>query len=174
MNPAAPPPVTPWYRQLWPWLLMSMPATAIVAGAITLWLALSTNNSLVVDDYYREGKAINLTLARDKQAEQLGLHAELHRQPDGSASLSLSRASPGALPPFVTVLLVHATRSELDRKLSLAAGGMPGEYVTQQTDLPSTGRWNIMIEDPERNWRLVASANGLEQPIQFGSNNKPR
>ena len=84
------------------------------------------------------------------------------------------RASPGALPPFVTVLLIHATRSELDRRLSLAAGATPGEYVTQQMEMPSTGRWNIVIEDPERNWRLVSSANGLEQPVQFGSKAKQR
>ncbi len=73
-------PPKPWYRQLWPWLLMSMPAAAIVGGAVTFWLAATSNNALVVDDYYREGKAINLALARDRSAAQMGLAGELTRQ----------------------------------------------------------------------------------------------
>ena len=29
----------PWWRQLWPWLLISGPALAIVGCIITIWLA---------------------------------------------------------------------------------------------------------------------------------------
>ena len=65
--------VTPWYRQRWPWLLMIMPATAMFGGIFTWWLAANANNSMVVDDYYREGRAINQQLARDDRATQLGL-----------------------------------------------------------------------------------------------------
>ena len=32
----------PWWRQLWPWLLISGPAAAIVACAITIWLDVNT------------------------------------------------------------------------------------------------------------------------------------
>jgi hypothetical protein len=45
---------------------MLMPATALFGGIATFWLAATTNNALVVDDYYREGKAINQQLARDQ------------------------------------------------------------------------------------------------------------
>jgi hypothetical protein len=31
--------IKPWWRQLWPWLLISGPAAAMVACAITIWLA---------------------------------------------------------------------------------------------------------------------------------------
>ena len=41
---------TPWYKERWTWLLMLMPATAIVAGGITLWLAITTFDGLVTDD----------------------------------------------------------------------------------------------------------------------------
>jgi len=29
----------PWWRQLWPWLLISGPALAAVGCAVTIWLA---------------------------------------------------------------------------------------------------------------------------------------
>jgi len=161
-------PPAPWYRQLWPWLLMLMPGLALVGGAVTFWLALSTNNALVVDDYYREGRAINQQLARDRAAGQLGLAGELRRDGEGGAHLTLSVASHAALPPFVTLRLVHATRAELDRVVSLAAAGA-GVYVATGARLPDSGRWNVMVEDPERRWRLVATSSGFGAPVVFGT-----
>lgn len=51
--------IKPWYRYGWPWFLMSFPAMAVVLGFHLLYLAMNTNNSLVVDDYYKQGKGIN-------------------------------------------------------------------------------------------------------------------
>jgi hypothetical protein len=30
----------PWYKQFWPWILIALPASAVIACAITLWLVL--------------------------------------------------------------------------------------------------------------------------------------
>ncbi|CAM3757442.1 hypothetical protein [Polynucleobacter brandtiae] len=43
--------IKPWWRQLWPWLLISGPAVAMIACAITIWLALN----LYVDKPLRQG-----------------------------------------------------------------------------------------------------------------------
>lgn len=159
------PPPVPWYRQLWPWLLMLMPATALVGGVITFWLAATANNSLVVDDYYREGRAINLQLARDREAQAMGLSATLSGLP-GGAQLRLASSTNATLPPFVTLQVLHATRSELDRTLTLAATG-GGMYRSQQQELPLDGRWNVLIEDPDRKWRLTGSATGFSRPLEI-------
>jgi hypothetical protein len=68
---------TPWYKERWTWLLMLMPATAIVAGGITLWLAIKSFDGLVTDDYYKQGLAINQTLARANTAQDMGLLARV-------------------------------------------------------------------------------------------------
>ncbi len=31
----------PWWKQMWPWLLISGPAVAIMGCAITIWLAVN-------------------------------------------------------------------------------------------------------------------------------------
>ncbi len=157
------PPPPPWYRQLWPWLLMLAPATALVGGVITFWLAASTNNSMVVDDYYREGRAINMQLARDRAAQSMGLSGALERVPGGT-TLRLESTANAPLPPFVTLHLLHATRSELDATLTLAAEG-GGLYRSRQHELPQSGRWNVSIEDPDRHWRLTGSADGFARPL---------
>jgi hypothetical protein len=157
----------PWYRQPWPWLLMSMPLAALVGGAITLWLALTSNHALVVDDYYREGKAINLELARDSEATRLGLAATLATGADGSAMLTITAGDVAALPPFVTMRWIHATQAEQDHNMALAAKS-PGIY-TSADSIPQNGRWNIVLEDPDRRWRLVAKAKGSGNSVAFSS-----
>jgi len=32
--------VKPWYRQFWPWLLIGLPASAVLGCAVTIWLVL--------------------------------------------------------------------------------------------------------------------------------------
>jgi len=165
------PPAVPWYRQLWPWLLISLPASAVVAGFITLWLATTTNNALVVDDYYKEGKAINLQLARDRVASDMGLSGTLRRAPDGSALLELASAGGSPLPDAIVLRLVHATRAEQDLKMSLQAV-RAGVYAATGTTLPQAGRWNVHVEDPGSSWRLVASTTGFDAPLKLAADPK--
>ena len=58
-------PILPWYRQFWPWAIISIPATTVVACAIMITLAILSDDGLVSDDYYREGLAINKRLNAD-------------------------------------------------------------------------------------------------------------
>ncbi len=67
----------PWYRQLWPWLLISGPAAVLVAGAVTTWIAFASADGPVVEDYYKQGMAVNKVLAREERAAQLGLSVDL-------------------------------------------------------------------------------------------------
>lgn len=39
----------PWYRQFWPWFLIGIPFLTVVASGVTLWLAISNPDTLVVD-----------------------------------------------------------------------------------------------------------------------------
>jgi hypothetical protein len=43
----------PWYRQFWPWFIIALPASAVIASFITLWLAISNPVQMVVteEDY---------------------------------------------------------------------------------------------------------------------------
>ena len=40
----------PWYRQFWPWFIIALPASVVVASFITLWLAISNPDHLVIED----------------------------------------------------------------------------------------------------------------------------
>ena len=61
----------PWYRQFWPWVLISIPATTVVACMVMISLAVMSDDGLVSDNYYREGLAINDKLAPAKKGISL-------------------------------------------------------------------------------------------------------
>ena len=48
----------PWYKEPWPWVAIAIPGAAVIMGVITLYLALSNPDYLVVDEEeYREIKS---------------------------------------------------------------------------------------------------------------------
>ena len=52
------PDIRPWFREPWVWLIIALPATAIVGCAITIWLAITRPDYVVVDDVeYRQIKS---------------------------------------------------------------------------------------------------------------------
>lgn len=142
---------TPWYRQRWPWLLMVMPVTAMILGFMLLYLAITTNDGLVVDDYYRQGRAIDQTMARSAHAAELGLAADVNLRA-GEVRLRLSAAEGVTLPRGIVVTFIHPTRAGFDQVLRLEAG-YAGEYAGPVAPLMA-GRWHVQIEDDARAWRL--------------------
>ncbi|HJY76427.1 MAG TPA: FixH family protein [Burkholderiales bacterium] len=138
----------PWYRQLWPWLLISGPAAVLVAGAVTIWIAFASADGLVAEDYYKQGMAVNKILAREERASALGISLE--------ATLNGSKISiqlHGATPEALFVHLAHATRAGHDQRLRLAPV-RPGVYEAELSELPA-GHWHIVVEDPRASWRIV-------------------
>ena len=138
----------PWYRQRWPWILMSGPAIVLVAGVITTWIAFDSADGLVADDYYRKGLAINKVIAREEKARSLGLTADI----DSSGGRLRVRLA-GDAPEAIFAHLVHATRSGFDARLRLARGA-DGLYEAALPALPP-GRWRLALEDPRGSWRIA-------------------
>ena len=138
----------PWYREPWPWILMSGPAAVVVAGAATFWIAFDSADGLVADDYYKRGLAINQVLGREENARRLGVRARIE-----SAHGRLRVALAGAAQEALFAQLAHATRAGHDVRLRLALLA-PGVYEAELPPL-AAGRWSVVLEDPRREWRVV-------------------
>jgi hypothetical protein len=61
-------PEPPWYRQFWPWFIIALPASAVIASLITFYLAVSRPDHLVVED--EEYRLLNSEL-KGQAAEQV-------------------------------------------------------------------------------------------------------
>jgi len=40
----------PWYKEPWPWVAIAIPAAAVIMGFVTLYLAITRPDYLVVED----------------------------------------------------------------------------------------------------------------------------
>jgi len=159
----------PWYREPWPWIIMSGPAVVVVAGFVTLWLAVTTSDGLVVQDYYKEGLAINRVFAREDAAERLGIAAEVEPAHGALRVILAGRASP----PALFVRLAHATRAGFDVTLRLARGA-DGSYRAALPPALPAGHWHVSIEDPRRIWRVAGVWTGAFAPFRLDPEHQRR
>jgi hypothetical protein len=143
----------PWYRQGWPWFLLLLPASVVVASFVTLWIAASNPQSLVRGDYYRDGLALNRNLANAEAARERGLAAEL--TVDGSnQTLVLSMKSDTTLPQTLQLDLLHPTDAAMDRTVILTRRA-DGLYVGRLEAIPVGRRYLQLGEaDDPSGWVL--------------------
>jgi uncharacterized protein len=152
---------TPWYREPWPWLLMSGPAIVVVAGIFTAYLAVRSHDGLVVDDYYKQGLAVNKDLSRDIAAKTAGYSAvAIIDASKGRVTLTLQH-SPASFKDL-TLTLSRATASGRDQRISLQRANQRNGENTFIGALKSlepleSGKWYVTLDDPSRSWRLLTS-----------------
>ncbi len=68
MSPAAPATAKPWWKFGHVWMLIAGPAIVVVAGFVTLWLAIRQPDPVIAEDYYRRGVEINQTLSHPEKS----------------------------------------------------------------------------------------------------------
>jgi hypothetical protein len=144
---------SPWYTHRWPWLLMLGPASVVVAGSFATWLALGHPDAMVVDDYYKQGKAINQDLRRDRVASAMGLALTLGYE-GGRLSGRIASAGRPLATPF-TIHLAHPTLPQRDMALPVAPGP-DGAFSIPLPVLEHT-HWQLVAEGRQHDWRLVRS-----------------
>ncbi len=142
----------PWYKEPWPWIIMAGPFAVIVAGAITIWLAMTSFDGMVEDDYYKQGLAVNQRIHRDRMAEQLGLRAEVMRN-GTMLRVILTSQQQMPLPGQLNFRFSHPTRGGMDQTVVLNHEGQGFYSGALATDV--SGRWHVFLEDQELNWRLL-------------------
>ena len=154
-----------WYRQPMVWMVIAIPASAVIVGMAQLTISILTFDGLVEDDYYKKGIDINEVLARDEFAMEKGIKAQV--QIDGETGIvvvALSNSEDYMFPDDLGLALLHPTQSKKDVKLLLSKGP-DGRYYSELLEPLSDGRWYFRVS--EANWRLQKlinwpSANSFE------------
>ncbi len=84
---------TPWYKQFWPWFLILVPLSSMIFSLNYAKLAVTTDNDLVVDEYYKEGRVINTRLDKIELAQTLNISTFLNINGD-SVALTFNSGAP--------------------------------------------------------------------------------
>lgn len=140
---------TSWYKEPWAWLVFILPGISIISGTSILIIANTNPDSLVVGDYYKEGKAINRKLEKVRLAQKLGMkfglkmsNKELIIKPEGIEKTF----------PLLNVSFYHPTQEEKDFQLSLTPDGN-GSF-RQRFDEDIKGKWRVTLTSFENTWQI--------------------
>ncbi len=139
----------PWYKQFWPWFLIILPLCAVIASVNLLYLAIANKDSLVSEDYYKDGKRINMDLKKIKYAKQLGLQFEMLVDEN---TLAITQHGGDAYAAALNVEFFHPTIKDRDFTKLVTAGG--DQVYRIELDAPITGSWEVRLDGFDRKWRI--------------------
>ncbi|ASP47181.1 FixH family protein [Cognaticolwellia beringensis] len=142
---------TSWYQEPWAWLVFILPFTAVVAGIATFIIANTDPDPLVVGDYYKKGKAINLELGKIKQAQKLGMSFGLKLVDD---QLVIRPTGIEKEFPILNVNFYHPTLAQRDFYLALTADGNGNFTHYFEADQNVSGKWRVTISSFENDWKI--------------------
>lgn len=145
-----------WYKQFWPWALIALPASAVIASLFTAYLAAHKPDALVADDYYKAGLAINKELAAQRSASQMGINAQVHIDTATSLIFIELHGNFTAPPDSLLLRLIHPTLSGQDLSLTLNRH-TDGHYSAtwpMQNIAHNPIRWQALLTDTTRHWEI--------------------
>jgi hypothetical protein len=156
-----------WYREPWPWIVMSGPAVAVVASFVSAYLAVHGADPVIDENYYQHGLQINGELARVQQAGEMRLRTDLElsgvRRGD---DVRVQVSSPELVhDTAVRIRLIHQGGAFTER--SAVLGRVPGttgvaSFYGQWLQAPddaltiAAGKWRAVIEGS--NWQIEGPA----------------
>ena len=158
-------PFTPWHKEPWAWYILLVILVTFCWGGVQLYLGFTHQDSVVVDDYYRSGKAINKDMTRTQNATALGI----------AASVTIDRllgevqvTVDGAIdnwPDQLILSFLSPVFADRDARVILKRA-YTGRY-TGQLNQPVSGRYYLQLETidqliPEQGynqgWRITMEA----------------
>lgn len=152
---------SPWYKHLWPWILIGILTTSVCLSLTMVSIAVRNPDNLVNDNYYEAGKGINRSLDRELLAQTLNLKASVFLDElTGEVELRLSGNSD---PQTLELNLISPTQPDKDRKVQLARSEA-GRYVGQLDDKVEGRRFVELLGRQDGHiWRLFE-----EEKVEHG------
>lgn len=145
---------SPWYKHLWPWIIIAILACSVTLTLSMVTIAVNNPDNLVNDNYYEAGKGINRSLDRERLAQALQLRGKLHLDElTGEVELRLTGNSN---PNTLELNLISPTQPDKDRKINLTrSDNEPGRYIGQVTDQVEGRRFvELLGVEGDKTWRL--------------------
>lgn len=153
----------PWYRQFWPWFIIAMLSSSVIAGLTTVWIALQTTDSLVVN----AEDGMQIVAERRVNAEQLASELQLAaligiNLDTGAILVTMRSGDLDAVPATLDLEFTHPAFAERDQLIPLHRA-QPDEdgnpvWAGHIVAIPE-GRWYVTLMSGD-DWRLSSEWRG--------------
>ncbi|ROS05268.1 hypothetical protein EDC56_0798 [Sinobacterium caligoides] len=131
----------PWFKQFWPWFIIALPATAVVASLHLVYVAMEQKPDLVRTNYYKDGLAINEELSAERLADQLDINADM-RFTDEMITIDL-KGRIHTKPVNIVIAFQHPTDATKDTTIIATRGA---DNIYRSTEGIPAQRWYIGLE----------------------------
>ncbi len=158
---------TPWYKHLWPWIIIAILTCSVTLTLSMVTIAVQHPDNLVSDNYYEAGKGINRSLERERLAQDLKQRADVTLDSlTGEVDVRLSGDSQ---PAQLTLNLISPTQPDKDRRIDLNLAGN-GRYVGHVVDQVQGRRFvELLGQQNGMTWRLFEEEQvSPDKPLTLG------
>ena len=138
-----------WYKNPWVWLVIFFPVLAVVAGIATVIITSQNQPDMVVDDYYKKGKAINQELTLYNKALELGVELSLNVTQDRIEVKSNKTL------PAIKLQMVHSTLAASDFTIVLTPNAIGSFSATVEQSLD--GKWQAILMPMDESWKVKST-----------------
>lgn len=139
-----------WYKQFWPWFLIVVPLTSMVLSFTMMNFAFNSEDSMVIDDYYKEGRGINLKIQKLHQAKILNIATKIQVMSDYVEVIFVSGAPDNG--EALILDFFHSTQKFKDFSVTLLRDAN-GTYRAPLTGDVS-GKWQLSLHPINENWKI--------------------
>lgn len=145
-----------WYKQPWVWFIIALPVTSIVAGIFMIVTAVTHPDTLVVDDWYKEGRSTNRSMAAENLAADFAIGMSTSFDQDSNTTnLQFVAGRNMVWPDSLLLALRHRTLAEQDQVFVLQH---QGDGLYQTTGQLPAGNWHTQVSSEDVSWRLAGPA----------------
>ncbi len=138
-------------------MLMAGPIFVVLASVSMFFVAKASMTDLVSDDYYKDGKHIEIQLHRDEEAVKRHIRAQVLVSPDMNAAKVFVSGDFDSKQPL-NLLMMHPAKKADDQTIALKAvspeGSVPMEYEAVFKPLAHANHWYVRVEDGAGVWRV--------------------
>jgi hypothetical protein len=139
-----------WYKQFWPWFLIIVPLTSMVLSFTMMNLAFTGKDSMVIDDYYKEGRGINLKIKKLQQAKILNISTKTQVFTDYVEVTFISGDPENG--EALVLDFFHSTQKFKDFSVTLLRDAN-GVYRAPLTD-DMLGKWQLSLHPFNEDWKI--------------------
>lgn len=158
----------PWYKQFWPWFLIAIPATSVVSGIVMITVAVNGRDTLVRDDWYKDGMAINQRLEKRTKAKEAGIQAYFSFDENQNiVTLRLTNVAPSD-DSDLQLELIHPTLSQRDIRAELFKTP-DNRYFAKLSTTPS-GFYYTLLSSSQGEWEIESQVNFANSLNEFELN----
>ena len=153
----------PWYRQFWPWFIIALLSSSVIAGLTTVWIAMQTTDSLVV----KSEDGMQIVAERRINAEQLASELQLAALIEinldtGAVSVAMRLGDLDTVPATLELELAHPAFANRDQLIPLHRARSDGAgnpvWAGHFINVPD-GRFYVTLKSGD-DWRISGEWQG--------------